>query len=331
MNKIYIIAEMACSHEGKIALAKKIIDGAGEANADAIQFQIWKLDKLMVPHHPDYTFVESLELSQDEWSELCSYSRNIYPTMQIIACVYEQESVVFAQKLRVDAYKIHSADLSNPGLIKHVATTGKRIDLCVGASTVEETQKAIEWIRHTSSSEIWLMYGYQSFPTPVEAIHLDYMKKLKDLFALPMGYQDHSDAESDAAYFLPAAAIGTGVNILEKHITHDRRLKGADHQSALNPDEFQKFTNMVRLLEAAKGQGIPKSFSEEELKYRKYSKKSIVSSRQLREGAVIGKDDLLFMRASDLGLPPDQVGRLVGKIVKNEIGPYQNVFEDDLQ
>ena len=65
----------------------------------------------------------------------------------------------------VDAYKIHSSDLSNPYLVKYVAETGKRIDLSVGGSSIDEIQTALEWIRSTSDSEIWLMYGYQNFPT----------------------------------------------------------------------------------------------------------------------------------------------------------------------
>ena len=192
----YIIAEMACSHEGDPVLARKIIDGAGQAGADAIQFQIWKLREMMVPHHPDFEKVSKIKLSQEQWANLASYVRDRYPQMQIIACVYERSSVDFAGSINVDVYKLHSADLSNPYLVNYVAATGKRIDLSVGASTLDEIARAIEWIKSKSSSKIWLMYGYQNFPTPTEAIHLRYMQKLKELFDLPVGYQDHSDADS---------------------------------------------------------------------------------------------------------------------------------------
>ena|SRR5689334_37634 len=327
MNRTHIIAEMACSHEGDPALARKIIDGAGAAGADSIQFQIWSLKDTVVPHHPDYQMLTRIELSRDVWRELANYVREKFPAMQIIACVYERSSVDFAQSLAVDAYKIHSADLSNPVLIKYVAQTNKRIDLSVGASTTGEMQSALEWI---DSRDTWLMYGYQGFPTPTDAINLNYMMKLKQLFELPVGYQDHSDANLPAAFWLPAAALGMGVDVLEKHITHDRSYKGIDHEAALNPDEFARFVEMVREIEAARGHSTPRAFSAEEVKYRKYSKKSLVAARDLAEGHVIAAADLLFMRADSLGLTPDQAEQLVGRKIRRPVAAYHLVTEDDL-
>jgi sialic acid synthase SpsE len=329
----HIIAEMACSHEGDPTLARKIIDAAGDAGADSIQFQIWALKETVVPHHPDYQMLTRIELSRDAWRDLANYARGRYPTMQIIACVYERSSVDFAEEIAVDAYKIHSADLSNPVLVNYVAQTNRRIDLSVGASTTGEIQSALEWIatgRGKEASETWLMYGYQGFPTPTHAINLSYMMKLKQLFELPIGYQDHSDANLPAAFWLPAAALGMGVDVLEKHITHDRSYKGIDHEAALNPDEFRKFVEMVREIEVAKGYSAPRAFSAEEIKYRKYSKKSLVASRNLAEGQVIASEDLIFMRADSLGVPPDQAERLVNRKTRRAIPAYHLVTEDDL-
>lgn len=327
---VYIIAEMACSHEGDPALAHKIIDGAGQAKADAIQFQIWSLPDMVVPQHPDYRLLKKLELSHDQWTGLAQYTRSKYPKMQIVACVYEQKSVDFCKCLRVDAYKIHSADLSNSYLIKYVATTGKRIDLSVGASTPDEIKQAVSWIKETSSAEIWLMYGYQNFPTRSNDVHLNYTMTLKKTFGFPIGYQDHSDSETGAAFWIPAAAVGMGVDVIEKHITHDRSFKGIDHQAALNPDEFSKFAEMIREIELAKGKSESKPFSADELKYRKYVKKSLVAKRHLPVGTQLKEDDLLFLRAEESGLPPDQVHTLVGRVTKRDIAPYQLIREVDV-
>jgi len=330
-SRQHIIAEMACSHDGDPTLARKIIDGAGQAGADAIQFQVWKLAEMMVPHHRDFEKVSQIELSREEWTDLSNYVREHYPAMEIIACVYECSSVDFCEEIEVDAYKLHSADLSNPYLVRYVAQTGKRIDLSVGASTLDEIQKAISWINQTSDSPIWLMYGYQNFPTRTDEVNLSYMMKLKHLFELPLGYQDHSDADTEAAFWLPAAAMGMGVDVLEKHITHDRSLKGIDHEAALNPDEFANFVHMVRTLEGAMGISTPRPFSQEEQKYRKYSKKSLVAARDLQAGTIITEDDLTFMRAEDLGLPPDQSHHLIGRRTKQSIEQYHLVREEDVE
>lgn len=326
----YIVAEMACSHEGNPALARVIIDGAGRAGAGAIQFQIWTAADVMVPQHSDYALVCGLQISRDEWTALAQYSRERYPAMHVIACVYEAASIDFAESLGVDAYKLHTADLSNPDLVRHVARTGRRIDLSVGASTIEEIQAALEWIGDVSSAPVWLMYGYQNFPTRVDDVHLRYLLKLRDLFERRVGYQDHTDAESPAGFWIPAAAIGMGVDVLEKHITHDRSKRGVDHQAALNPEEFAQFVGMARQIEAAMGSGKPRPFSPDEERYRKYSRKTIVAARDLPAGHVLAPGDLQFMRTGELGLSPAEASLLLAKRLVRSIPRFGHVTAADV-
>lgn len=321
---------MACSHEGDAALAKVIIDAVGKSGAQAIQFQVWQASDLMVPYHSDFPRHEQIELSRPEWSELAHYTRTNFPDLEIIACVYERASVDFCEELGVDAYKVHTSDLSNRLLLEHVAQTGKRIDLSVGASTLGEIQDGIERIKATGNSNIWLMYGMQNFPTPPDEIHLSYMNKLKALFELPVGYQDHCAGGSEEGLWLPAASIGMGIDIQEKHITHDRSFCGVDHEAALNPDEFSQFVRMVRQIDSAKGISTPKPFSEEEHKYRRYAKKRMVASRNIAAGTTIGETDILFMRTETLTMTPDQVDTLLGKTLKKDLKAFEAFLPSDI-
>ncbi len=329
-NRVYIIAEMACSYDGNPELARKIIDGAGQVGADAIQLQIWSLVHMMAPNHSVYEVCKKIELSQDQWKEIVQYSRKHYPSMDILCCVYEHKSIDFIESLAIDGYKLNSSDLSNPYVLDSVAATGKRINLSIGASTLTEIQTAIERIRKVSQSEITLMYGYQNFPIAISDIHLNYMKKIGELFELPIGYQDHCDADTEAAFWIPALSVGMGASVLEKHITHDRSLKGVDYQSALNPDEFKCFVRMVRELELAKGLSAPKAFSQDELKYRKFQKKSIVAARHLKAGTQLQEADINFVRAAELGIPPDKAGRIINRTIKRDIEMHQVIREDDI-
>ena len=330
-DRTYVIAEMASSHDGSLDKARTIIDGAGRAGADAIQFQIWQHTEVVVPDHADYPVMKRIQLSHRDWTALRDYVRSTYPSMQIIACVYETESAAFADSIGCDAFKIHSADLSNPTLLRFVAQTEKRIDLSVGGSTIAEIERAVQAIRSSSESVIWLMYGLQLFPTDPTAIHLRYAKTLGDLFDLPVGYQDHSEPTSGASSYLSAAAIGMGIPVLEKHITHDRSLKGVDHQAALNPDEFAAFVAMVRETDLAMGVATPRPFSEAELRYRQYSKKSIVAVHGLAPGQTIGAEDLRFMRAPESGLPPDRIDQVVGRQSREAVPPFGILREDSVQ
>jgi sialic acid synthase SpsE len=248
--------------------------------------------------------------------------------MQVIGCVYEHRSAEFLGELGVDAFKIHSADLSNPELLRFVAQYGRRIDLSVGASTLDEISAAVLTIREVAPCEIWLMYGYQIFPTPTDAIHLDYMRKLQELFELPVGYQDHSAGGSDAGFWLPAVALGMDVRILEKHITDDRAKGEPDDAAALNPDEFARFVKMVRTIEQAKGIRTPRDFSPQEQRYRVYSKKSIVAAADLPAGTTLTRDSLRFMRTPELGLPPDQMDRLIGRTLTSSIEAFALLSEE---
>lgn len=329
-GSVHIIAEMACSHEGSPDCGRTIIERASQAGADSIQFQIWKLDEMVVPHHEKYDLLSEIEMSYDQWRGLAEHVWAQDHVMDIIACVYEQHSVEFAKDLGVEAYKIHSSDLSNPHLLKRVAGTGKRIDLSVGGSTLDEIQTAIQWIRGASGSDIWLMYGYQDFPTRPDDVHLDYMMKLRDLFELPIGYQDHSAGGSSEGYWLPAAAVGAGVDVVEKHITHDRSFQGIDHEAALNPNEFEEFARMVRQVEAAKGESAPRPFSEEEKAYRASVKKSVVASQNLFEGKTLTEEDLAFRRTDELGMFPDSVNELIGKTLNRSIEAYHLIQPGDV-
>ncbi|MDB4286948.1 N-acetylneuraminate synthase family protein, partial [Akkermansiaceae bacterium] len=235
-----------------------------------------------------------------------------------------------AQELGVDAFKLHTSELSNPEMIDKVAETGKRIDLSIGASSLDEIQKALTRIRSLSEAEIWLMYGYQNFPTDPRDVNLSYLQTLRDLFGLRVGYQDHTDADGQGAFWLPACAHGMGIDIQEKHITHDRSKKGCDHQAALNPDEFADFVGMVKLLDAAEGVPHSRSFTEGEQKYRQYAKKSMVAARPIKKGATVQAADLKPMRASELGVPPDESHRLIGQIAAHDIETYELVTETEV-
>jgi sialic acid synthase SpsE len=175
------------------------------------------------------------------------------------------------------------------------------------------------------------MYGHQSFPTRPENVNMSYMKKLGDLFELPIGYQDHCDADEESAFWLPAASIGMGVSVLEKHITHDRSLKGIDYESALNPDEFIKFVEMVRTIDKSKGIAVPREFSKDEKKYREFQKKSIIVTRDMQAGSTIMSADVAFMRAEILGLSPDKINQVVGKKLIKDVSAYQSITKDEIR
>jgi len=322
----YIIAEMACSHDGERELAEQIIHGAGAAGADAIQFQIWLAEEVVSSRHKNLGLLQGIQLDRETWRGLSELVRSEYPQMDIIACIYERDSLDFCETMNVSAYKLHASDTANPSLIKAVAATGRRIDLSIGAATLGEIQQALEWITEAGGDDVWLMYGYQGFPTPTDGINLAFVEKLQTLFERRVGYQDHSDADEQSAYYLPAMALGMGVDILEKHITHDRSKKGIDHEAALNPEEFKHFVEMVRELERAKGIAVPRPFSEAEDKYRRYSRKSTLLAQARPAGHVLQENDFVYLRDEEMGLAPADSHSLIGRSLVRDL-PAQHLIQ----
>ena len=329
-NGSFIVAEMACSHEGDLNLAKKIIDKAAEAKADAIQLQIWSLDNMMSPLRKEYELLKNIQFTKEQWTEIVSYSRKTHSELKIYVCVYEHSTIDFIDSLKIDGYKLNSSDLSNPLVLDKVALKNKPINLSVGASTILEIENAIKRIRDISNSKITLMYGFQNFPTKPENVHMNFMNKLTEHFKLPVGYQDHCDADHDSGFWLPAATLGMNVSILEKHITHDRSKRGLDHESALNPLEFVKFVEMVRCIEGAKGTSDVRPFTKEELKYREFQKKSIVVTKDMKKGSILNLNDISFIRAEKLGFAPDKLEMIIGKKLLKDKFAFDAIYKDDI-
>ncbi|KKK84091.1 hypothetical protein LCGC14_2786830, partial [marine sediment metagenome] len=238
-NPTFLIAEMACAHQGDIENACNLVKIADKANVDAIQIQVFKKEIYMNSLHKDYGLITKLELTQEEWLKAIKLIRET--DALFFAAGYDMESIRFLLKNNVDAFKVHSADTSNPEVLMEVAKSGKPIFLSCGASKIEEIKKAINFLRKNGTTEIILMHGYQAFPTKIEDTHLNFIRSLERLFELNVGFYDHVDGGLILAKIIPVMAIGFGAQVIEKHFTSDRKQKGIDYESSLDSEDFIQF------------------------------------------------------------------------------------------
>ncbi len=319
---------MACSHEGDFDIARRLVDAAVESKADAVQFQVISVPNYVVPQHPDYELYCRLEFKPEIWRALFQHAKQ--RGIAVFAAAYDRPSADLSFECGVDAYKLHSADLANPYLTLYIAAKGKPVTLGTGGSTIGEMADGIQMLKEAGCQEIILMHGFQNFPTRWESIHLRTIDSYKKLFDLPVGYQDHTDGESELGFVLPMVALGLGANVLEKHFTHDRSKKGIDHESALNPNELKRFVQMVRDVDASSGSGLPHPLSPDEQKYRLYAKKSIIAGREIRAGEAIRLEMLAFKRSTP-GLAPTLAGQMVGKVAKRDIPMHANITQEMLR
>jgi len=293
----FVIAEMAWAHDGSVENAKKIIDAAANARADAVCFHLTSMKNYMVPQYrtgkgrvsagkealPIYAYLSRINLTPAAWAELFPYARK--NGLLICAMCNDLPSVGLAFNLKADAYVVSPASLAEENLVRCVAKKGKPVFLRVGGATMEEVER---------------------IPT------------LKQKFQVPIGFADHTDGGSDLALVIPLVALAFGANVIEKHLTHDRSLRGEDFESALDPPVFKKFVVNLRKIEEAFGFPDVRSLSKAEREYREIARKRTVAARDIEKGEKITRDKLAFKR-SDEGIFSDEIERVLGKTVLKRI------------
>jgi N,N'-diacetyllegionaminate synthase len=324
---VFIIAEVASSHEGDPEIAIRLLQSAAEAGADAVKFQVFSAHQLLVPEHPKFHSFTEIEMTPSEWRRI--YRACASTGIPFVAEVFDEESLHLMQELGVSTYKIHSTDLTNPLFIEKVASTGKPLLLSTGGSIFEEIRYAIGVAEAKSNNNIILMHGFQAFPTRLEDTHLWNIPKLEHEFSYPVGYADHCEGGTEYALALPLVAIGMGACVIEKHITLDRSLKGRDYYSALNPEEFAHMVSLIRNVEYAFGLS-KNDLSEAEMKYRHLMKKTIVSALPLTQGQEITKEVLAFKRSPEFGTQPAEYLKFIGRKTKRKIAQNELILEGDL-
>lgn len=327
-DKLTIIAEMACSHDGKIKNAEHICKSAHMSGADAIQLQIWSLNQLMSKKNNLYEKIKKIELSFNAWRKLVSLIRKKYKNLKVYICVYEHQSIDFILSLKPDGIKVNSADLTNSLVLKKIKKFKKNINLSVGASSFKEIDFALNILR-SRRKNITLMYGFQSFPTYPEYLNLERIKKLKKKYNLNVGYQDHCAGNEEIGNYLNAYAYGMGATVFERHLTYNRQKCLFDYESALERDEFIKFVKNFKSIEKSTGVGDIKKFNKYEIKYRDFQKKNLVYSKSISKGSKLTHKDIVLFRENKVGICPSKIEQFLGKKLKRSVKIHTKLKAQD--
>ncbi len=294
----FIISEAGVNHNGDIALAKKLIDAAVEAGADAVKFQTFKAEKIVTPTaekaeyqktatgtaESQYEMIKKLELSDDDFWELSEYANK--SGIIFLSTPFDEESVDLLDHIRVPAFKIPSGEITNFPLLKKIARKSKPIILSTGMGTLGEVEETLNYLKKHGAEEIVLLHCTTSYPAPVKSVNLRAMETLRCAFQVPVGYSDHTEGIT-----IPIAAAAMGACVIEKHFTLDRTLPGPDHKASLEPQELAAMVKAVRDVELARGTGI-KGPTEEEEAIKTVARRSIIAKRDIRAGDVLTENDL---------------------------------------
>lgn len=288
-----VIAELANAHEGSLEAARAIVQAAASAGADAVKFQKFTADELLVPRHPRYQHFKQLEMPDAAWVELVDLARGL--GLYVLADVFGPDSASLMHGLGVDGYKIHSSDTINHALIRQVAGYGRPVFLSCGGARQIEVRDALQVLRGAGCGQIVLLHGFQNYPTRLEDTQLRRVQALAAQFGCPVGYADHAAGDSEWAVLLPLMAVAAGAKVIEKHLTLDRSRKGIDYYSSAEPRELARLVGLIR--DAGKGLGSAYAMSDGELKYLHEVKKLMVAARDLPAGTRLDESMVTYKRA----------------------------------
>ena len=328
----FIIAEAGINHNGRIEIAKKLVDLAVEAGADAVKFQMRDFKTLYTDNafnntkHEDIasqyllSLIRESTLTVENFKELARYAKS--KGIMFLCTPWDIASVDILEKLNVLAYKLASADLVNFELIEYVASKKKPLILSTGMSSLEEIEKTVELLEKIGAEYI-LLHCNSAYPAAPKDINLRFMQTLKKKFNAIVGYSGH-----ELGLAVSFAAISLGAKVIERHITLDRTMTGPDHAISLEPTGIIKLVRDIRRIEEAL-QSDKKFMTMGEFMNRKILGKSLVATKSIKAGEILTRE-MITAKSPAKGLSPQKLYELVGIKAKRDIPKDTYFTEEDL-
>ncbi len=326
-KKIFITFEAGATHKG-FKDAKKLIDIAAKAKADAIKFQIFsnknfisdknlfikfkilkKNNQFKIKKEKLYKIFNRRYLKEHEWIKLKNYADK--KKILFFATAGSLEDLNIIKKIKCHSVKISSSDINYLDLIEKAALTGKNIQLDTGNATLNDIKRAIKIIENKGNKNIILHYCPPGYPTTYSKINFKFIEKLKK-FKYPIAFSDHSPGE-----LMDVAAVCHGVCLVEKTITLNKYIPEVEHCISLEPQETEKFVKNLK--------NLKKTLNNNKLIFpiNKNLRRGVYLKKDIKKYSKINSEHVYFARPQK-GIGPDEFFYLNSKKIKKN--KKQNEF-----
>ena len=315
--RCFVIAEAGVNHNGDLRAARRLVDAARRAGADAVKFQTFKAEKLatasaaLAPYQKkrlgggaQLDMIRRLELSDGDHQRLFEHCAKA--GILFLSTLSMRRARICST---VWASTLASFGSSRTRLAAPRRGKGKPLILSTGI-TLAEVRRAVGWIFSRRRVPLTLLHCVTEYPAPADEVNLRAMDTLREAFGLPVGYSDHT-----LGVEIAVAAAARGAAVIEKHLTLDRRLPGPDQAASLEPEDFRAMVAAIRLVESALGDGV---------KHGTCSGKPRLGvaqsgrARDLPRGHRLEAKDLLAKRPGT-GIPPAEAARLLGRKLRRAL------------
>jgi len=319
-NEVYIIAEAGVNHNGSIEIAKKLIDVAVEAGANAVKFQTFKAEKLVSINadkaeyqkrttsskETQFEMIKKLELDKNIHVELIAYCA--LKNIKFLSTPFDIDSIDMLNQLKLEIFKIPSGEITNLPYLRNIGRLNKKVILSTGMADIDEIRDAFDILTSegTLNENITILHANTQYPTPIEDVNLKAMQTIGNTFKVKYGYSDHT-----LGIEVPIAAVAMGATVIEKHFTLDRTMDGPDHKASLEPLELKSMVTAIRNIEKALGDGI-KRCSNSEKQNILIARKSVVAKVAIKKGEELNDKNLAIKRPGS-GISPMRWNQILGQ------------------
>jgi len=294
----------------------KLIELAKRGGADAVKFQVFTAEKLVIAKAPTASYqkarghadqrqmLKRLELSRQEFTDLVRYCNDV--GIEFLATPFSTDDLDFLVDLEVSAIKLASPDLVNFPLLERAIESKLPIIASTGASNMDEIDAGVDCFANRGAlARLILLHCSSSYPTSLTETNLSVIGTLAQRFPVPVGFSDHT-----AEWISGALAGSAGATVLEKHFTLDRSMPGPDHSFSLEESQLRQYIAAAREAQAAMG-NPRRQLLESEHEVRQLSRGSVVASMDIPSGSIITPAMLTVKRPGG-GIEPARIRDLVG-------------------
>ena len=320
----YVIAEAGANHNRDCEIARRLIDVAADAGADAVKFQTYSGKRIYSSKTPKFKYLEGIsdkapselleeiELPREWQGELAEYAGG--RGIDFFSTPFDHEAVAELDALDVPVLKIASFEIGDPPLIRAAAATGRPLLISTGMATIAEVEEALGAARDAGAEAVGLMQCTSVYPARADRANLRAMATMAAAFGVPVGLSDHTTGIA-----VPIAAAALGAAFVEKHFTLDRTMKGPDHPFALEPDELGAMVAGIRDARAALGDGRKAGPGPEEREEMyELARRSLIATRDLSAGTVL-EAEMITVKRPGFGIAPKHLELVIGRPLKVDV------------
>ena len=322
---VFVIAEAGVNHNGDIATALQLCEAAKKAGADAVKFQTFRAEDLVVRGAPtaeyqarqtgeqdQFSMLKKLELSEAQHLQVKAHCDGI--GIEFFSTPFSIQAVDMLVKLGVKRLKLSSGELTHRALVEHAAASQLPLLISTGMGTMDEITEALSWVKAARGHlhRVVVLHCTSAYPAPDNTLNLLAMKSMARDLNIAIGYSDHS-----LGIEASLAAVAIGACVVEKHLTLDQKMSGPDHSASLEPEEFTRLVQGIRRVSAMLGDGV-KTPLPEELDTARVARRSVVAAVNVGEGVAI-TEEMLICRRPATGIAPRDLHRVIGQSARMAI------------